>query len=181
MNKQKIKRKIGALLYHTIAKRLPPSYSSVRVCQKQLRAFCGKLMLKSCGKHVNIEQGALFSPKTTLGDYSGIGVNARIHGACNIGNYVMMGENVTIIHKNHSFSRTDIPMMFQGYEEEKPIIIDDDVWIGSNVTILDGAHIGKGCIIGAGAVVTNEIPDYSIAVGVPARVIKSRLENDEND
>lgn len=170
-----IRRKIGALLYYSFAKHLPPSYSGLKLGQKRLRAFCGKLMLKSCGKQVNIETNAVFSPKVELGNYSGIGVEAKIYGACVIGDYVMMGENCTIITRNHRRSRTDIPMMEQGFEEERPVFIGNDVWIGDRVTILPGVHIGDGCVIGAGAVVTHDIPPNSIAVGVPARVIKSRI------
>lgn len=166
-----LKRKIGALFYYLIAKRLPPSYSGIKLGQKKLRAFCGRLMLKSCGKNVNIEKDAFFSPKVSLGNYSGIGVNAKIYGACSIGDHVMMGEDCTIITRNHKHDRTDIPMMEQGFEEERPVKICNDVWIGDRVTILPGVHIGNGCVIGAGAVVTKDIPPYAIAVGVPAKVI----------
>lgn len=171
---RRLSRKIGAILYYSVAKHMPPSYSGIKLGQTTLRRFCGKLMLKHCGKKVNIEKGARFSPAVSLGDYSGIGVNASIHGTCDIGNYVMMGENCTIITRNHSHSRTDIPMMYQGFEEEQPVYIEDDVWIGDRVTILPGVRIGKGSIIGAGAVVTRDIPPFSIAAGVPAKVLKTR-------
>jgi len=65
-------------------------------------------------------------------------------------------------------------MMQQGFEPEKPVQIGDDVWIGDNVTILPGVHIGNGCIIAAGAVVTQAVPAFSISAGVPAKVIKMR-------
>lgn len=109
-------------------------------------------MLKSCGKRVNIETNALFSPKVEPGNCSGIEVEAKIYGACVIGDYVMMGENCTIITRNHRHSRTDIPMMEQGFEEERPVFIGNDVRIGDRITILPGVHIGDGFVIGAGAV-----------------------------
>ena len=118
---QRIKRKLGALLYYAIAKRLPPSYSGLRLGQTGLRRFCGKLMLADRGKQVNIEKDAVFSAKVTLGDYSGIGINAKIYGTCHIGRYVMMGTDVTIITRNHDFERTDIPMMRQGFYPEEPV------------------------------------------------------------
>lgn len=170
-----LKRKVGAALYYGIAKHLPPSYSGIQIGQTALRRFCGKLMLAHCGKKVNIEKNAYFSSRISLGDYSGIGVNARIHGTCKIGNHVMMGEDCIVITRNHRYSRMDIPMMNQGFEEEKPVTIGNDVWIGDRVTILPGVQIGDGCVIGAGAVVTREIPPYSIAAGVPAKVIRSRI------
>lgn len=132
-------------------------------------------MLSSCGKNVNIEKNAFFSKKVKLGDYSGIGVNAKIYGTCIIGNYVMMGEDCTIITRNHRFDRLDIPMMHQGFEDERPVIIGDDVWIGDRVTILPGVKIGRGSIVATGAVVTHDVPEYSIVGGVPAKVIKRRL------
>lgn len=167
-------RKMGALLYYTVAKHLPPSTSGLKIGQKALRGFCGKLMLKSCGKQVNIEQGAIFSAKTSLGDYSGIGINARINGTCTIGKYVMMGTDVVVITRNHAFDRTDVPMMEQGFEAERPVVIGDDVWIGDRVVILPGVHVGEGSILAAGAVVTKDVPPYAIVGGVPAKVIKFR-------
>jgi len=69
----KLKRRLGALLYHTVAKHLPPSYSSLKLGQTALRRFCGRWMLADCGKRVNIEKNATFSAKVTLGDDSVIG------------------------------------------------------------------------------------------------------------
>lgn len=171
---RKWKRKLGAVLYYGLASHLPPSYSFGGKWGKALRGICGELMLARCGTGVNIERGARFSPKVTLGDRSGIGVNAKIYGTCHIGNCVMMGEDVTIIHRNHRHDRTDIPMMDQGFEPERPVIIGDDVWIGDRVVILPGVNVGNGAIVGAGAVVTRDVPDYAIVAGVPARVIGSR-------
>ena len=169
-----IKRKLGALLYHLLAKHLPRSYSGLRLGQTALRRLCGKWMLASCGRQVNIEHGAYFSYKVSLDDYSGIGVNAKIYGKCTIGSHVMMGEDCTIITRNHRFDRTDIPMMEQGFSEEQPVTIGSDVWIGDRVTILPGVTIGDGAIIGAASVVTKDIPPYAIAVGSPAKVIRMR-------
>ena len=172
----KLKRKIGALFYYSIARHLPVSYSGVKLGQKALRGFCGRLMLASCGKKVNIEKGALFSSKVSLGDYSGIGIDANICGTCTIGSYVMMGPNVTVITHNHKHDDLEQPMMFQGFEEEKPVVIGDDVWIGERVMIMPGVHIGNGSIIAAGAVVTHDVPAYAVVGGVPAKIIKMRNE-----
>lgn len=174
-----LKRKIAAMIYYAFAQHLPASYSGIKVGQKKIRAFCGSFMLESCGKRVNIEKNAYFSAKVSLGDDSGIGVNAKIYGRCSIGRNVMMGEDVTIITRNHSFDRTDIPMCQQGFEEERPVVIGDDVWIGDRVIILPGVHIGNGCIIGAGAVVTKDVSDYTVVAGNPAKVIRSRVKESE--
>lgn len=170
----RLSRKIGAVLYYGFAKHLPPSFSGIKVGQKALRGFCGKLMLRECGKQVNIEQGAVFSSKVSLGDYSGIGVNARINGTCSIGHHVMMGSDVVILTRNHAFDRLDIPMMEQSFEEERPVLIGNDVWICDRVIILPGIQVGDGSILAAGAVVTRDVPPYAIVGGVPARIIRMR-------
>ena len=172
------KRKLGAALYYGVARRLPPSWSGLQVGQTALRRFCGRLMLAECGRDVNIEQGAVFHRSVRLGDRSGIGVNARLYGAVTIGRCVMMGADVTIITRQHRTARTDVPMMDQGFEPERPVVIGDDVWIGDRVTILPGVTVGDGCIIGAGAVVTHDLPPLSVAAGVPARVIRFRDERE---
>lgn len=74
---------------------------------------------------------------------------------------------------NNAFSRTDVPMNQQGFQEEQPVIIDD-VWIGGHVIILPGVHIHRGAIIGAGAVVTKDVPEWAIVGGNPARIIGIR-------
>ena len=86
----------------------------------------------------------------------------------------MMGPEVYIYTQNHDFKRTDITMDKQGWSAEKPVVIEDDVWIGSRVTILPGVTIGEGSIIGASSVVTKSCPPYSIVVGNLAVVVKSR-------
>ncbi len=176
---KKIKRKLGAVIYYSVASKLPPSWSGMKLGQTAIRRFCGRLMLEQCGTNVNIEKNAIFSPKTTLGNNSGIGINAKIYGECHIGNDVMMGTDVTIITRNHRHDRTDIPMRLQGFEEEKPVYIGNDVWLGDRAMIMPGVHIGSGSIIAAGSIVTKDIPDYSIVGGVPARIISKRKDSEK--
>lgn len=95
------------------------------------------------------------------------------HGGVLIGNNVIIASHVTIISNNHKFTELTKPICEQG-EESKGIAIEDDVWIGAGVIIVDGVRIGKGSVIGAGSVVTKDIPHYSVAVGVPCKVIKTR-------
>lgn len=170
---RRIKLLIGRILY-LFASHLPVSFSWINIGQKQIRAFCGKLILSHCGKCVNIEKGAIFSSSVELGDYSGIGIRASIGGRTIIGKHVMMGPDVCIYVRNHRFDRMDIPMDQQGFSNEKAVTIADDVWIGARVIILPGVHIGTGAIIGAGAVVTKDVPDYAIVGGNPAHILKMR-------
>lgn len=141
---------------------------------KKFRSYCGRLYLEYCGKDVNIYKYSKISSRVQLGNHSDIGYKARIQGKCVIGNYVMMGPECGIWTVNHNHTSIDVPMILQENEREKAVFIENDVWIGSRVTILPGVTIGTGSIIGAGAVVSKEIPPFSIAVGNPARVVKKR-------
>ena len=102
------------------------------------------------------------------------------NGRVDIGANVMIASHCAINTVSHNASRTDIPMRDQGLNCD-PVLIGDDVWIGIGAIILQGVRIGRGSIIGAGAVVTRDIPAYSIAMGTPARVTGSRLGPDGVD
>lgn len=164
----------GKLLYNAIAKNMPLSDSRVNFGSKKLRRLCGKLILRHCGSNVNIEKGAQFSSDVSLGDNSGIGVNALISSQVTIGNDVMMGPDCIILTSNHGMERKDIPMWRQSSSEPRPVVIGDDVWIGARVIILPGVHIGSGSVIGAGAVVTKDVIPDSIVAGNPAKLIRMR-------
>jgi len=92
-----------------------------------------------------------------------------------LGNNVLTAANVMFIAYRHGYDNLNEPIMYQDCYDAS-IVVGDDVWIGHGATILPGVNIGRGCIIGAGAIVNKDLPDYSIAVGVPAKVIKSRIE-----
>jgi acetyltransferase-like isoleucine patch superfamily enzyme len=94
-------------------------------------------------------------------------------GGISIGRFVRIANHCSIIAANHNFDDLNTPIYKQGLNF-KGITIEDDVWLGSGVKILDGVTIGKGAVIGAGSVVTKDIPPLSVAVGVPAKVIKTR-------
>ena len=117
-----------------------------------------------------------------IGDNSYIGCNAVIGaggGGIKIGNNVLIGQNVNFHSESHVFKDSSELIRNQGISYQG-IVIEDDVWISSKVTILDGVVVGVGTVIGAGAVVTKSIPSYSIAVGIPAKVIGSRKKPNEN-
>jgi len=166
------------VLYYGFAQWLPGSFLPFGRLSKKIRHSICRHLFKSCGKNVNVEHRAFFNSgrMIAIGDNSGIGVGAYLNGPIQIGNNVMMGEDVMLITQNHSFFRTDITMDQQGFQEDEPIIIGNDVWIGARVIILPGITIGKGAIIGAGAVVSKDVPEWAIVAGNPARIIKYRNE-----
>lgn len=84
-----------------------------------------------------------------------------------------MGLDVTILTHTHNIERTDIPMGQQGMRISE-VVIGNDVWIGMRVIIMPGVKVGDGVVIGAGAVVTKNVPDFAIVGGVPAKGIKYR-------
>jgi acetyltransferase-like isoleucine patch superfamily enzyme len=114
------------------------------------------------------------SSQIQIGAHCHINENVFIQGAT-IGDYVMIAPGVSILNSTHGFSRLDIPMVLQGRIEHLNPILEDDVWVGRNAIILPGVIIKKGSVVGAGAVVTKNIEEYSIVGGVPAKLIKMRV------
>lgn len=177
---KKVKRIIGRLIYFW-ARKMPPSFSAVKIGQRQIRAFCGHLILHSCGKNVNIEKNAEFDSSVRIGNNSGLGINCKIAPNVTIGDNVMMGPNVTIYTQNHETRRTDIPMCQQGLKPTWGVKIGNDCWIGESVIILPGVTIGNGVILGAGSVVRRDVPDWAVVIGNPAEIIKYRKKSREDD
>ncbi|MBQ9848803.1 MAG: CatB-related O-acetyltransferase [Clostridia bacterium] len=166
--------------FFNIFRHFPPSQKGfIGRFSKKMRAFFAKGFIKSCGKNVNIEHGAVISSKLSIGDNSGIGVDCVCGGELIVGNDVMMAPECVIFARNHEFSSLEIPMRLQGYREAEPCVIGNDVWIGRRVMIMPGVKIGNGVVIAAGAVVTKDVPDYAIVGGVPAKVLKTRKEENQ--
>ena len=127
------------------------------------------------GKDVNWGKSLTIASDFRIGDYSGVGDDAKIHSGVTIGNDVMIGKNLKIFTFNHKIDRVDIPMRLQGSTKVSPLVIEDDIWIGDNVIITPGCcRIGKGSVLAAGSVVTKDVPPYSVVGGNPARVIRTR-------
>lgn len=171
-------RSFWLLFYYTFAKHLPLSYrfGFLGKMSKVVRRIAGNQIFKSVGKNINIERGASFGSGKDLqiGDDSGLGENCQVPDNIKIGRDVMMGPDVLIIGKNHEFENLQIPMRLQGAKDAPPVVIGDDVWIGARTIILPGITINNGAIIGAGSVVTHDVPPFAICAGNPARVIKIR-------
>jgi acetyltransferase-like isoleucine patch superfamily enzyme len=106
-----------------------------------------------------------------IGSQTIIGIGNVIIGPVTIGNNVMFAQNIVASGLNHGYMDVTIPPSKQ-HVVSKPIYISDDVWIGANSVITAGVSIGKHSIIGAGSVVTKDIPEFCVAVGNPAKIIK---------
>ena len=137
------------------------------------------------GNDVTIGRGAMIRPSSyyggdlgkglEIGDNSSIGPDAYVgcSGKIVIGKNVMFGPKCSLFAENHNFADESKTIKSQGVNQ-KGIVIEDDCWIGSNVIILDGVHIGKGCVIGAGTLITKDIPDNSIVIDKRDKNIHSR-------
>ncbi len=174
----KINRLFFYFLFYWLARHLPSSSTRILgAAAKRLRTWCCRHLFLYVGDNVNIEKGAKFGSGAgiKIGDNSGIGINASLPTSLTIGNDVMMGQEVLVLNRNHRFDRTDIPMRLQAYTDVSEVEIGDDVWLGSRITILPGVKIGKGSIVGAGSVVTRDVPEFSVVAGNPAKIIRSRI------
>ena len=127
---------------------------------------------------------------STLGEYSGVGRSSKITH-CIIGKFSSISWDCTINAVSHPYSTLSthafsyVPyiggFVSNRNQEYKQVIIENDVWIGANVVVMPGVKICNGAIIGAGSVVTKDIPPYAIAVGVPAKIIKFRFSQEVVD
>lgn len=110
------------------------------------------------------------------GENCGLGTDSfyGCAGGIEIGNDVIVGNYVSMHSENHNFDALSCPIRLQGVNH-KGIKIGNDCWIGAKVTILDGAEIGDGCVIAAGAVVRGKFPNNVVIAGVPAKIVKRRM------
>jgi acetyltransferase-like isoleucine patch superfamily enzyme len=119
--------------------------------------------LQHIGEGLEIGENTYVGPRCLLGAAGGI----------KIGSHVVMGAEVHLLAEDHEFGRADVPIKDQGVTR-KGIVIEDDVWIGNRVIVLDGVRVGKGSVIGAGAVVTRDVPSNCVVAGNPAKMIGRR-------
>jgi acetyltransferase-like isoleucine patch superfamily enzyme len=136
--------------------------------------------LVTVGDRFVAEHGCTLAPRggtITLGEdcFLGDGVilQSYVGTSIRIGNHVMIAKGCGVYASNHGHASLALPMKAQG-ETGKGIVIGDDVWIGANAVVLDGTRIGKGAILGAGAVVTRDVPPFTMVGGVPAVQIALR-------
>ena len=130
------------------------------------------------GESTSISAGAIIQGQVDIGSNSSVQAYAILvgygePGSITIGNGVRIAPQAMLIAANHVFSDSKTPIYLQGMEP-MPIVIEDDVWLGGRVIVTAGVRIGRGCVVGAGSVVTKNLPPWSVAVGAPARIIRYR-------
>lgn len=148
-------------------------YSSVRMDTPPYRRF-------SIGKRSVVESFSCINNAVgdvVIGDYTRIGLHCTVIGPVTIGNHVNLAQGITVSALNHNFEDTRLRIDEQGVNTSE-IVIDDDVWIGANAVITAGVHIGRHSVVAAGAVVTKDVPEYSVVGGVPAKVIRTIRQTD---
>lgn len=131
------------------------------------------------GMRCSIAAASYITGRITMGDDCTINPYAVVRDVVVLGNGVRIGAHASLIGQNHGFARTDIPVWRQP-NTSKGIVVGDDVWIGANAVVLDGVRIGSHVIVGGGAVVTRDVPDYAIVGGNPARAIRMRTPTVRN-
>jgi maltose O-acetyltransferase len=166
---------LGYALYYLIVSHLPHSRYSILFNRIRVWYLRRILKIMEGGEKTYFEHHIFIGGpgKVRFGRSCQINENTFIEEA-DIGDFVMVAPNVAILSSTHNHDRTDIPMIFQGETTGRKVVIEDDVWLGRNVLVMPGVRIGKGSIVAAGAVVTRDIPMYSIVGGVPARIIRDR-------
>jgi acetyltransferase-like isoleucine patch superfamily enzyme len=136
------------------------------------------------GKYVHLHRGTIIGVgqggKVIIGDDTHIFANCNLNGYLGnvqIGHHVMISAGCGFTPYQHKLDDLSQPMSAQGLTSKGDIVIEDDVWLGMGVKVMDGVRIGQGAVVGANAVVTKDIPPYHIAVGVPARVVRKREQH----
>jgi maltose O-acetyltransferase len=161
-----------------IGKHLPDTSFPGGEVYRFIRQELCKRFIADAGGWINVEADVYIADGSHLrmGYGSNIGPGGRVYGAT-IGEFVNIGAQVTILKQNHRFEDTTEWIGLQGDTDPDPPVLEDGVWIGDRVIILPGVRIGRGAIVGAGAIVTRDVPPNHIVAGNPARTIRVRGES----
>lgn len=177
MNKQiwTLKKKICYFLYCSFAKHLPDGLGPIGKSARCLRKALVRPLLKRSSKVFSVDAGADFGNGSCLelSEHTNIGPYFSLTGSGTVsfGEHIAMGRECMFITQNHKY-------LEEGYDgfEVKDITVGNHVWFGHRVIVLPGVTIGDHAIVGAGSVVTKDVPNYAIVAGNPAKVIKYRTQ-----
>lgn len=168
-------KKFALLLYYALAYHLPDqSFPCGRLFRRMREPLCRRFFAET-GERIKIESHVFVGDGRYIhiGSDSGIGTGSRVYGVV-MGKNVMVAPNVLFLKDNHRYDDIDAPIDGQGYTEVALPLIEDWAWIGERSIILPGRRIGRGAIVGAGAVVTRDVEPFSIVGGNPAQPIGRR-------
>lgn len=173
-------RKISLLVFYMFARHLPATYFPLGKFFNTLRVGLLRNIFP-IGEKTVVQTGFRFGMKGVLkiGKHCQVNEDVYIQSA-EIGDYVLIAQRVAILSVTHLMDRLDIPIKMQGSTESRPVTIESDVWVGRNAVLMPGIRIGKGAVIGAGAVVTKDVPPYAIVGGVPAKLIRYRTPDNKH-
>lgn len=172
-----LRRTLKFAVYYGLADKLPYSVTAgFGPTAKRLRRWAARDLFDQAGQDINIEKGAWFGSGRgiTVGDRSGLGLDCLVMGTLTLGKDVMVGPRCMFISEAHNTADPSRPMTGQGMAQDLPIVVEDDVWFGAAVIVLPGVRVGHGAVVGAGSVVTRDVPPYACVAGSPARILKYR-------
>jgi maltose O-acetyltransferase len=167
--------------------------TGLTLCRKLMRSRIGKAViisassefrivqdinlkesLRHCGDEIHFQQPIWITHPNCVEIGTKVSFAAYVHvwggGGVKIGDRVMIGSHTAITSVTHDYHSE----VMYGTVVTKPVVIGDDVWIGAHAVILPGVKIGEGAVIGAGAIVSTDVPDYAVVVGIPGRVVRFR-------
>jgi maltose O-acetyltransferase len=168
-------KKLALLLYYAVAYHLPDQTFPGGKLFRRLREPLCRRFFAEAGAGIKIESHVFVADGRHLhiGSDSGIGTGSRVYGAI-IGDGVMVAPNVLFLKENHRYDDMNGPINGQGYTAIALPVVEDWAWIGERAIILPGRRVGRGAIVGAGAVVTRDVEPFAIVGGNPARSIGRR-------
>lgn len=174
MNIKRMKRIVFGILLETLGKWSPVSSRPFGKTSRDFRYLCAKNIVNEIGTNALIEKGAILGSGVILKNNASVGINCIIPSGVTIEGDNMMGPDCRFFTVNHKYNKKK--MKCEGNTDRDPIIIKSHSWLGTRCIILPGVTIGKGSIIGAGSVVTKDVPDYHLAAGNPAEIKKDLRE-----
>ncbi len=169
-------KSIYILLYYIIGIYLPSPPLPLGKWGMKIREWLTRNIFKKCTGNFKVHKGVNFGSgiNIEIGNNSSLNRDVWIGNDTVIGDDVMMGPEVIILSGSHNFDNISIPMTKQGAPDRSPVVVGDDVWIGTRSIILPGIKIGSHSIIGAGSIVTKNVPEWAIVAGNPAKIIRYR-------
>jgi maltose O-acetyltransferase len=173
-----MKRTLCLMAYYGFAKHLPDSsFPGGEFCTR-LRAFLCSQFIASAGKGLHVRSGAFVADGRHLymADRSSIGPGCRIYGA-RLGYGVVIGPHCVFFKENRGANDLSKPVGDHGTTPINLPVVEDWAWVGERVLVLQGRRIGRGAVVGAGAVVTRDVAPFTIVGGNPARVIGHRVQD----